>query len=452
MNKKIIIIGAGPTGLGAGYRLKELGYTNFQIFEKNSYAGGLSASFTDKNFTYDIGGHVIFSHYPYFDQIVDKFLDNKYQINNRNASIWIQNRFIPYPFQNNIQFLEKDAIKECLFGLIDVQGEKNLKLAKKAKNFQEWVTAVFGKGIAKYFMNPYNFKVWAHPLHLLSKKWISERVSVIDIKKILENYIFMNNDSAWGPNNVFKYPLNGGTGGLFTNFANSIHNHINYNTEITGINLETKTIEINNQQKEHYELIINTSPLDLLIKKCAPKNNYLINETKKLLHNGVLTVGIGLKKKIITDRSWVYFPEDNTPFYRLTYLSNYSPNMMPNNDYTNLLLEVSYSKFKKEDKNKAIEEVIKGLINTKIIESADVEKIKSKVLFDANYAYPIPSIKRDQALEKILPFLEQNQIYSRGRFGLWKYEAGNMDHSVMQGVEIVDFLLNNKTETTIHFK
>ncbi|MDP9005894.1 MAG: NAD(P)-binding protein, partial [Actinomycetota bacterium] len=70
---RIVIIGAGPTGLGAGYRLQELGYDDWVILEANDYVGGLATSFTDDaGFTYDIGGHVMFSHYPYYDELVDK--------------------------------------------------------------------------------------------------------------------------------------------------------------------------------------------------------------------------------------------------------------------------------------------------------------------------------------------------------------------------------------------
>ena len=70
--KRIVIIGAGPTGLGAGYRLQELGYTDWVIYERSPHVGGLAASVTDSaGFTYDIGGHVMFSHYPYFDRLVE---------------------------------------------------------------------------------------------------------------------------------------------------------------------------------------------------------------------------------------------------------------------------------------------------------------------------------------------------------------------------------------------
>ena len=68
---KMLILGAGPCGLGAAYHLKKLGYSEWQIFERNGYVGGLSASFCDENgFTWDVGGHVLFSHYDYFDKVV----------------------------------------------------------------------------------------------------------------------------------------------------------------------------------------------------------------------------------------------------------------------------------------------------------------------------------------------------------------------------------------------
>ena len=38
------------------------------------------------------------------------------------------------------------------------------------------------------------------------------------------------------------------------------------------------------------------------------------------------------------------------------------------------------------------------------------------------------------------------EIHSRGRFGAWLYEIGNMDHSVMQGVECVNNLLLGEPE------
>ena len=70
---RVVIVGAGPTGLGAANRLHELGHSSWDLFEAIDRPGGLARSFVDDaGFTWDIGGHVQFSHYPYFDRMMDR--------------------------------------------------------------------------------------------------------------------------------------------------------------------------------------------------------------------------------------------------------------------------------------------------------------------------------------------------------------------------------------------
>jgi protoporphyrinogen oxidase len=203
-DKKIVIIGAGPTGLGAAYKLNEMGHKNWEVYERNNYVGGLSASFKDENgFYWDIGGHVLFSHYPYFDEAVKKSLKNDYLTHLRESWIWMLNRFIPYPFQNNIHRLPEKEMMECLNGLKEVKGKKI-----DSSNFESWIYSLFGKGIAKYFMIPYNKKVWAYEPNEMSSKWIGERVSVVDLERIEKNIAENRDDVSWGPNNKFLFPLN----------------------------------------------------------------------------------------------------------------------------------------------------------------------------------------------------------------------------------------------------
>lgn len=61
--------------------------------------------------------------------------------------------------------------------------------------------------------------------------------------------------------------------------------------------------------------------------------------------------------------------------------------------------------------------------------------------------YPTPTLERDGVLKQLLPRLQELGIYSRGRFGSWKYEVGNQDHSFLLGVEAIDNILygGNKT-------
>jgi protoporphyrinogen oxidase len=435
MKKKILIIGAGPTGLGAAYRLQELGYKDWQIFEKNNYVGGLSASFKDdKGFTWDMGGHVIFSNYNYFDKLLDIILGRDYIEHNREAYIWIMNRWVPYPFQNNIRYLPKDKIIQCLIGLLQAKRKKT-----SPENFREWILSIFGHRIAKYFMWPQNYKVWAHPLEEMSYDWIGERVSIVDIKKILKNIFFSRDDISWGPNSRFKFPLFGGTGEIYKRFIPYIKDNLFLKKEVMKIDVANKNIVFSDGDRRNYDILINTMPLDEFIKRS--ELNHFFEISRELKHNSVYIVGLGLKKRCPSKKCWIYFPEDNSPFYRVTYFSNYSPNNIPKGNYYSLMCETSYSEDKTQDKDKIVEDTIQGLINTKILAEDDKQHIISTYLIDIGYAYPIPTLNRDKALMTIQPYLEQNSIYSRGRFGAWKYEIGNMDHCVMQGVETINKVL-----------
>lgn len=62
------------------------------------------------------------------------------------------------------------------------------------------------------------------------------------------------------------------------------------------------------------------------------------------------------------------------------------------------------------------------------------------------YAYPVPTLKRDAALSTIHPWLMDRDIFSRGRFGSWRYEMGNMDHAVKMGVDTARRVVTNAPE------
>ena len=96
---RIVIIGGGPTGLGAAHRLSELKNENWILLEKSAKFGGLaSTAIDDQGFLWDLGGHVLFSHYEYFDALLDDLVGDDWFHHIREAWIWTHNRWIPYPF------------------------------------------------------------------------------------------------------------------------------------------------------------------------------------------------------------------------------------------------------------------------------------------------------------------------------------------------------------------
>jgi protoporphyrinogen oxidase len=441
---RIVIVGAGPTGLGAAYRLQELGHDDWHIYEAASHVGGLASSVESNGFVYDTGGHVMFSHYKYFDELVDKLLGDQYSEISREAWIRMQDRWVPYPFQNNLRFLDVDAAVDCVMGLA---GERDKPA--NAQNFKDWILAVFGEGISRHFMLPYNWKVWAHPLELMDKQWMAERVSVVDLEGTLRNILAEKNDSRWGPNASFKFPLRGGTGGLYQPFVPYIKDHLTLNKCVESIDNIRKVVRFSDGDEDEYDILLNTMPLTELLPRLGSAPDEARSAARHLSWSSGLFVGLGIARPCPTeDKCWVYFPEETAPFYRITYLSRYSPYMAPDADHFSIITETSVSQWKPENRETIVDQTIDGLITTGILEESDRGLIVDRTLIETPYAYPTPTLRRDAALGALQPFLMSQGIFSRGRFGGWLYEIGNMDHSVMQGVEFVNHVLLGEPEQT----
>jgi protoporphyrinogen oxidase len=444
MSDRIVILGAGPTGLGAAYRLGEVGHPEWDIYERNSHVGGLASSFEDdKGFIWDKGGHVMFSHYSYFDDLVEKMLRGDYDEHLREAWVWIYGRFVPYPFQNNVHRLPADAFLDCIMGIVESQ-----KQELSRESFKTWIDGVFGEGIAKHFMNPYNFKVWAHPLETMGTNWQGDRVPAVDLRRILENHLADRDDVSWGPNNKFKFPLLG-TGMLYERIGEALTQPVNFGKTAQHIDVTGKTVTFTDGTSTSYDQLVTTMPLKELVTTLSECPDEVRNAIASLSHSEGLFIGIGVADPCPSTKCWMYFPGDDSPFYRVTYLSNYSPKMTPGPGHFSLLAEVSVSDYKPENADDVIERTIQGMINCELLtqDQADT-KIVSKVLMREPYSYPIPTLVRDSALAVIQPWLMEQGIYSRGRFGAWRYEIGNTDHSVMMGVEVADHLMSGTPETT----
>lgn len=453
---KIVILGGGPCGLGAAWRLAELNHESWALYEKNNYWGGLSASFQDsEGFWWDIGGHVLFSHYTYFDRVMDILLGKEkgWVFHKREAWVWMQNRFIPYPLQNNIHRLPRQVYWECLKGIIDIHRNRNS--TSEAGNFLEWIEKTFGKGLARWFLIPYNFKVWAYPPEQMSSYWVGERVAPIDLERVLKSAVFQEDNISWGPNADFRFPRYGGTGNIWRTLASKLPSEkVFLSKDVQRISTERKKIFFSDGSSDEYDILISTIPLTNLLRLSGSDCVHPSSESgESLKYSSSHIVGLGLKGTApdhLREKCWIYFPEDNCPFYRVTVFSNYSPNNVPDGDNTwSLMLEVSESPAKLVDTSRIVDDVIDGAINTRLIGNR-------KQVIDTWYnfvqkGYPTPSLERNSILFPLLEKMEKLGIYSRGRFGAWRYEVGNMDHSFMQGVEWVNAMLRSGEELTLWY-
>lgn len=477
INVDVLVIGMGPTGLGAAKRLNQINGPSWLIVDSSDKAGGLAGTdTTDEGFLYDVGGHVIFSHYQYFDDCLDEALpkEDDWYTHQRISYVRYKGLWVPYPFQNNISILPKEDQVKAIDGLIDAAMECRVSNTKP-KDFDQWILRMQGEGIADMFMRPYNYKVWAVPTTKMQCEWLGERVAAPDIKTVTKNVILNKVAGNWGPNATFRFPARDGTGGIWIAVADTLpkeKKRFGKQGEVTKVDAEKKIVHFADGTTIGYGKLVNTMAVDHLADKMG--NQELQTLTKGLFYSTTHVIGVGIRgerPERIGDKCWLYFPEDNCPFYRATIFSNYSPYNQPQSDaklptlykadgtktsseakegpYWSIMLEVSQSSMKPVDVENLVKDSIQGLINTEMLKPED--EIVSTYHRAFDHGYPTPSLEREGVLKELLPKLQDMGIYSRGRFGSWRYEVGNQDHSFMLGVEAVDHIVNGAVELTLNY-
>ena len=140
---------------------------------KASEAGGLACTdVTPEGFLFDMGGHVIFSHYAYFDDLLDAAVREKHTLDSdwrrlcsshspprslppahttqvgtgdshwntlqRVSYVRLKGRWVAYPFQNNVSALGTDDQIACLTGLVDAK-VRHATAHAAPKDFDEWI-------------------------------------------------------------------------------------------------------------------------------------------------------------------------------------------------------------------------------------------------------------------------------------------------------------------------
>ena len=175
--EKVLIIGAGPAGLTAGYELAKRGY-NVTILEKSQDIGGISKTVRYQGNRMDLGGHRFFSKdqrvmdwwaqmmpmqgAPAYD---DKMLgrnvplaeggpdpekeDRVMLTRNRVSRIYYNKKFFDYPIS-----LKMDTLKNMGFGTTMQVGFSFLKATafrKPNDNLENYYINSFGKKLYSMF-------------------------------------------------------------------------------------------------------------------------------------------------------------------------------------------------------------------------------------------------------------------------------------------------------------
>jgi protoporphyrinogen oxidase len=418
----ILILGAGLAGLSAAYHADG----PYRIFEREDRVGGLCRSETHDGFTFDYAIHILYSGDPYAtDLIRNRLLKDNFHEQDRSSWVCLKNVFTYYPFQANTFGLPIEVVKECVLGLIEATYERD---PSGTQNFQEWIYATFGDGIAKYFMIPFNEKCWSIDLSRMSIGWIRDRVLQPRIEEVLHGAL-TDQRKGFGPNAKFWYPKSGGIESLPRGFLPYLdEKRIHRKKEIVQVSLKNRSVRVSDGEVVPYDRLISTLSLPRLLSLVEDLPDAFREIAGRLEHNTIWGVNFGINRPHISEKHWIYYPEKEFLFHRISFPMNFHPSLAPPGT-SSITVEVAMSRHKPIDLDTLVQDVIRDLMKTPFLRSE--QEIVTRSVLRLTPAYVIYHLQHREDVDSLKQFLLDHGIYACGRFGDWEYL--NMDHSILSG-------------------
>lgn len=465
LQRQILIVGAGPTGLGAAWRLHELAVRqrispaiDWLLADKAAVPGGMATSVTDpRGFTWDLGGHVVYSHYAYFDALLEELLGDDLLQHPRKGWVRMAGRFIPFPIQHNLHYLPDDDVARCLKDLVEARSAVN---GHVPANFAEWLQAHFGSALCELFFHPYNLKMWGYPPSVLSTQWTQRKsgsryanVPLVDLERLLENVVCRRDDPGWQGATPFPYPRNGGMGELWRRtFARLPAENTALSQRLVAIDPANRIARFDGGLRVHYRHLLSSVPLpDLLAVLSVDADAPWPNSPLRYSRTHLAGFGIrGTLPEALRDKFWIHIPDPVVPFFRVSVTSSFSAGNVPDDGpHWSLMCETSEAAETPLDQDTLLAAVECSLRQEGFV-PAD-QPIVARWHRRLDYGYPVPCLARDGFLQQVEPRLRRLGIRSRGRFGGWKYETSNQDNGFMQGVEAIDAMLFGTEEISYFY-
>ncbi|MES2995294.1 MAG: FAD-dependent oxidoreductase [Verrucomicrobiota bacterium] len=425
-----LVIGAGLTGLSCSIHLKR----EHLIVEAEHEPGGIVRTrIKHDGFYCDGTGHWLHLRNADMKAMVYEALGDNIVEYTRQARIFSKNVHTLFPFQANLAGLPADVILECLTGLWKARhpGDFNAEAdTAPSTSFGESVLRLFGEGISKHFMTPYNEKLLGVPLTEISPRYAERFVPKPSIEDIL-NGAFGRSKESLGYNATFIYPRTGGIGALPKALADHFGVEPEYGVRVTAIDLETRTAELSDGRTIHYENLVNTMPLANLLKLLRKTPPGIAEESAKLRATTVYYFDVGVRGPGAkgSDFHWVYFPEPEFVFYRVGSYSAVHPELAPMG-CRSYYVEISggYEEYRR-DLEGLKQRVVRDLIRGGTL-SAD-DEILFMDLCEIPYAYVVFDSCYEASRAIILEELAKHGVQSCGRWGGWNY--GGMEDALLEG-------------------
>ncbi len=436
---KVIVIGAGPAGLAAGYYLAK-NNVKILVLEKENQPGGICKTIEYKGCRFDIGGHRFFTDIAEIERLWYEILGDKLLKRPRLSRIYYNNKFFDYPLSltNTVKNLGLFGSFLILASYLKSQFIKE----KEIVTFEDYITKYFGKRLFKIFFKVYTEKVWGIPCTQISADWARQRIAGLSVvSAITDALIFGQDGNIRTLVKQFHYPVLG-PGMMYEEIAENViemGGEVKTGLDVISLIHNSKKIlcvvgkDKNGRQAEFKtENLISSMPLSELIQKLKPTPPQAILESsRELKYRDLLVVNLICSNEHVFPDNWVYVHSPEVALCRIQNYKNWSPAMVSDKTKTPLGLEYFCLQ---EDKlwNMEDEELIK-MAQKELKKTGFTVTTEDGFVQRVTHAYPVYSIGYKEPLKIITDYLAQfDNLQTIGRAGRFRYD--NMDEAIISGV------------------
>jgi len=420
----ILILGGGLAGLSTAYHL---GDTPHLVVEGEQTAGGLCRSREVEGFVFDYTGHLLHLRDERIARLVDELAPGVFEEVERKAEVRMRGVTLPFPFQANLHGLPRELVAQCLVDFVE-SGRTEVSEDPRT-SFEAWALAVFGRGISDLFMLPYNRKLFRREPAEMTADWVSWAVPRPSLSELVRGALGLTNEGM-GYNPKFRYPTRGGIGVLPQRLAERVP-HVRLGERVVEVNLAKRTATLERGETLSYDQLVVTTPLPQFLTMVADGTPDLSQEAARLDWSVVGCVNLGVDRARIADGAqWIYLPDDDVPFYRVGFPSNFSSGVAPAGT-SSMYVEFGLRRDEPFDPAALERAAIDGLEKLGILDPGDRILARDTIRVDPGYV--IFDRARQDVMARVVPALERQGVHLIGRYGAWTYSY--MERALLDGLE-----------------
>ena len=437
----VAVLGAGPAGLTAAYRLVQRGLP-VVVFEAGETVGGLARTETRDGYRFDLGGHRFFTKSPEVEALWEELLGEELLVRPRLSRIFWRGRFIEYPLRPADVFAKVGPVE--LARSLASYVRARLRPRREEESYEDWVSARFGHRLFQLFFKTYTEKVWGVGTGELRAEWAAQRISDLSVASALRAALPGGGERPKSLIEEFRYPRLG-PGQMWEEMARRVRERggeIRLAAPVEGLEHEGGRVTAVRAGGERVEVaaVVSSIPLRTTagVAEPAPPREVTV-AAAGLRYRDFLTVALQVDGEPPFPDNWVYVHDPAAKVGRIQNFRAWSPWMTP--DPRRSCLGLEYFCFEGDELWCASDEELVELGRREVaaLGLVDAERVAGGHVIRVPKAYPIYDAEYAGRVERIRGWLEGfSNLQQIGRNGLHRYN--NSDHSMLTAMRAVENL------------